>query len=261
MRGDRLGGGVRVAGRVLHGDDAVVRPRARRWSSAANRTPVRPGHVVEHDGQVGGVGDGLDVPADALLRRARVVRADDEQAVRAGLGGLLGHPDGVRGVVGAGAGDDPRAVADGLDDGLRRAPPSRARASSDASPVVPLSTSPSWPWSTRCLASCTAPARSTAPSAVIGVTIAVSTDPNGRVGVEMRGMGPRYRPGARRRRAVAVSRRSGAQVASRTGTASPPADDDGASRRSRVGPGAPPRLPRVERGRPRVAADVERRRR
>ena len=32
--GDRLGGGVRVAAGVLHGDDAVVAARARRWSRA-----------------------------------------------------------------------------------------------------------------------------------------------------------------------------------------------------------------------------------
>ena len=120
-RGDRLGGGVRVAAGVLHGDDAVV---ARERVDGRRREPDAGAarDVVEHDGQVGGVGDGLDVPADALLRRARVVRADDEQAVRTGLGGLLGHADGVRGVVGPGAGDDPRAG--------RRRPRRRPRTSS-----------------------------------------------------------------------------------------------------------------------------------
>src|SRR5450830_1939151 len=58
------------------------------------------------------------------------------------------------------------------------------------SPVVPLITSPSCPWSTRYSARRTAAAKSTAPSSVIGVTIAVSTAPNGRTGVTDDGMAP-----------------------------------------------------------------------
>ena len=65
----------------------------------------------------------------------------------------------------------------------------------EASPVVPLSTRPSWPVATRCRASWTAAPTSIAPSAVNGVTIAVSTAPNGRAGVAVRGMGSRYRDG------------------------------------------------------------------
>ena len=78
--------------------------------------------VVEHHRQVGGVGDRGEVPEQAGLRRPVVVRRDDEQAVHAEP---LGRPrllDRVRGVVGADAGDDGRAVADGvhhrLEDGV-----------------------------------------------------------------------------------------------------------------------------------------------
>ena len=48
-----------------------------------------------------------------------------------------------------------------------------------ASPVVPLTTSPVLPESTSCSANRCAPSRSRPPSAVKGVTIAVTTRPKG----------------------------------------------------------------------------------
>ena len=56
----------------------------------------------------------------ALLRRLVVVRRHDEQAVGAGLLGRRGQLDGVGGVVGADAGDDPGPVADRLEDGAQQ---------------------------------------------------------------------------------------------------------------------------------------------
>ena len=49
--------------------------------------------------------DRLEVPHDPPRRWLRVVRGDDEEAVRAELVGPRGQVDGVRGRVGAGAGD------------------------------------------------------------------------------------------------------------------------------------------------------------
>ena len=48
-----------------------------------------------------------------------------------------------------------------------------------ASPVVPLTTMPSWPVATKWAASVSIPAQSIAPSFVKGVTIAVRRRPNG----------------------------------------------------------------------------------
>ncbi len=64
----------------------------------------------------------------------------------------------------------------------RRISPSSATEVVGASPVVPLTTMPSLPWSARWVATLATPSRSTLPSAVNGVTIAVSTRPNGAAG-------------------------------------------------------------------------------
>ena len=66
------------------------------------------------------------------------------------------------------------------------------------SPVVPLTTRPSLPASTRWVASRGDSVESTAPSAVKGVTIAVSMWPNGAGLVGSNAMSPRYRPGTGR---------------------------------------------------------------
>ena len=50
------------------------------------------------------------------------------------------------------------------------------------SPVVPLTTTPSWPCSTRWFAIAAVPSRSTAPSSVNAVAIAVSMRPYGAAG-------------------------------------------------------------------------------
>ncbi len=82
-----------------------------------DRDAAAAGDVVEHDGQAGGVGDGREVPVQALLRGLVVVRRDDQEAVGADALGLAGQLDAVVGVVGSDAGDDVGAVADGLQDG------------------------------------------------------------------------------------------------------------------------------------------------
>ena len=119
-----------------------------------------------------------------LLRRPGVVRRDDEQAVRARLLGRLGQVDAVRGVVGA----RPGTTVARSPTAATTARTSSAFSSSvvvGLSPVVPLTTSPSLPSSTRCAASSSARFRSSAPSASNGVTMAVSTRPNGRPGSDL----------------------------------------------------------------------------
>ena len=74
------------------------------------------GDVVEHDRQVGGLGDGAEVVEQADLAGLVVVGAHQQDAVDADLGGLLGQLDGVGGGVGADARDHGGAVADGLVD-------------------------------------------------------------------------------------------------------------------------------------------------
>ncbi len=62
------------------------------------------------------------------------------------------------------------------------------------SPVVPLTTRPSWPSSsTRCDASRPTPSTSSDPSSAKGVTIAVSITPKGLLSVVGPGMGQGYR--------------------------------------------------------------------
>ena len=116
--------------------------------------------------------------------------------MRAGLLGGAGQLEGVVRVVGADAGDHLRPVADRVDDGAESCSFS-ASLVVGLSPVVPLMTSPSLPWSTRCVASRAAPSRSSEPSARNGVAIAVSTRPKGRPGIEVSAMVEGYRPAAR----------------------------------------------------------------
>ena len=176
--------------------------------------------VVEHHRQVGGVGDGGEVRDQPGLRRLVVVRRDDQQAVRARLCGRLGQLDGVRGVVGADAGDDAGPVADRLEHGPEQLGPSRRRVVVGDSPVVPLTTRPSLPWSTRWVARRCAASRSSAPSSSNGVTIAVSTRPNASAASAWSGMGTRYRRGHPRRFARQtedrVAARSGVRAATRS---------------------------------------------
>src|SRR5690606_8817974 len=104
-----------VTGRVLHGKDArVLREPGEDVVADADAGAAR--DVVQHDGQVGGVGDGADVGVHTLLRGPVVVGRDDEQPVRTRTLGALGDPHGVRGVVRPGAGDDHRPLPHRLDD-------------------------------------------------------------------------------------------------------------------------------------------------
>ena len=73
--------------------------------------------VVDDDRTVAGPRDRFEVRDDPSLRRLVVVRRDDQEGVGAELVGLFRQVDRVRGRVGAGAGDDGGAVADGLDRG------------------------------------------------------------------------------------------------------------------------------------------------
>src|SRR5207342_3398631 len=78
----------------------------------------------------------------------------------------------------------------------RRSPVSRTLVVG-LSPVVPLTTTPSWPWSTRYAAMAAVPSRSTAPSSVNAVAMAVSIRPKG-ASVVMGSGYPCGRPAGRR---------------------------------------------------------------
>ena len=185
--GDGPAGAAEVALGVLVGDDPRVLGEPDQ-GLGADRDAAAAGDVVEHDRQAGGVGDGREVPVQALLRGLVVVRRDGEQAVGARLLGRAGQLDAVAGVVGADAGDDVGAVADRLQHGSTSSAFSASLVVGD-SPVVPLTIRPSLPASTRWVASRWAPSRSSAPSAVNGVTMAVRTRPKGVCGVEVGAMG------------------------------------------------------------------------
>ena len=164
--------------------------RGRRTASPARRWRGPPAEVVQ----------------DAGLARLVVVRRDQEQPVGAELLGLAGQLDRVRGGVGADPGDDvARSPTASLT--ARRMPPSSATLVVGDSPVVPETTTPSWPWSTRCAAIRAVPSRSTEPSSWKAVAIAVSTRPKGAEGVVV-AMGSGYRLTAAHARADAPTTRS-----------------------------------------------------
>jgi hypothetical protein len=108
-----------VARRLLHRDDPrVCRQAHQRRGADPDAGP--PGDVVDHHRQVSGVGDGAEVSDKPLGGGLVVVGGDDEQAVGARFGRVLGQVDAVGGVVGADAGQHSRAVADGLQDGAQQ---------------------------------------------------------------------------------------------------------------------------------------------
>ena len=116
-------------------------------------TTTRARDVVDDDRQVAGRGDRLEMRDDPALRRLVVVRRDDEEAVDAELVRPLGQVDRVRGRVRPGAGDD-RCVARRPPRARRgRGRAARASVSVGLSPVVPATTTPSEPLSTRWRAS------------------------------------------------------------------------------------------------------------
>jgi hypothetical protein len=63
-----------------------------------------PGHVVGHQGQVHGLGNGLVVLVEAFLGGFVVVGGDKQGAVGPGFLGEAGQADGLCGIVGAGPG-------------------------------------------------------------------------------------------------------------------------------------------------------------
>ena len=109
------------------------------------------GDVVEQDREVGGAGDLLVVADDPAAAGPVVVGVDRQQRVGAELGRALGQVDRVARVVGPDAGDDRAAVAHLLARPGAIMPRCSSSVSVDASPVVPQTTRPSEPWSTRWL--------------------------------------------------------------------------------------------------------------
>ena len=110
-------------------------------------------------------------------RRLVVVRRHDEEAVDAQLVCSRREVYRVRGGVRARAGDDSGAISSSS----TAASYSRRRSSSEsvgASPVVPVTTSPSDPLATRCAARARNASMSTEPSALKGVAIAVRISPS-----------------------------------------------------------------------------------
>ena len=78
------------------------------------------GDVVEHHGHAGRLDDLTEVCEHARLAGLVVVGRHEQQPVGAELLGLAGQLDGVRGGVGADAGDDRGPVADGVLDGAEQ---------------------------------------------------------------------------------------------------------------------------------------------
>ena len=101
--------------RLLDRDDAVDLGQLREFSGADVDHHPR-GDVVGDQRQAGDRGgDRFEVAEDAGEGGLVVVGRDDQRAVGAGLGGGLGQLDRVAGVVGAGAADHRRLVADLVD--------------------------------------------------------------------------------------------------------------------------------------------------
>ena len=165
--------------------------RAAAASRSRSATPVRPGMSYDITGSSVASATAREVREQPVLRRPVVVRRDDEQR-------RARRPSRRRGPARRCAGcrwcRRRRRRARG------RRPPRGRRAATASfsasvvvgdSPVVPLTTSPSLPRSTRSAASAAAASTSSAPSRVNGVTIAVSTRPNGCRGVEVAAMASR----------------------------------------------------------------------
>ena len=81
-------------------------------------TPVRAGHVVEHDRQRRALGDRLEVLIQAFLRRLVVVRRHRQQAVGADAFHVARQLDHLARVVAAGAGQHRHAAVGFFDDEL-----------------------------------------------------------------------------------------------------------------------------------------------
>ena len=110
-----------VAGGVLDGQDTGVLGQAGQ-GAVLNTHAGAAGDVVDHDRQVGGLDHGHNVPVDALLAGAVVVRGVNEQGLGPGRLGAHANAHGVGGVVAPGPGHEQGAsfqgVLDLTDEGL-----------------------------------------------------------------------------------------------------------------------------------------------
>lgn len=109
-----------------------------------------------------------------ILRGLGVIRSDDEGRVGAETGSFLRQMDRFRGIGRTRPGDDGGAITYLFDDRAEEGQLLLVTGVGD-SPVVPASTTPSEPLSTRCVASLRAPSTFSEPSVANGVSIAVMT--------------------------------------------------------------------------------------
>ena len=103
-----VGGGVLDADDVLQLLPAAGERRHLDVDDGAHR------HVVDDDGDVDGIVDGLEVAEEALLGRLVVIAGGVQHGVRAHRLGVAGEIDRLRGGVGAGARDHRHALAGDL---------------------------------------------------------------------------------------------------------------------------------------------------
>ena len=96
----------------------VVEPRTEALDDGnADLDAAAAGDRVEHDGPVGGLGDGAVVQEEAFGAGLVIIGSDDEHGVGSGFVGAVSEGNGFAGGVGAGASDDGDAACDSVDDG------------------------------------------------------------------------------------------------------------------------------------------------
>ena len=102
-----------VGGGILDADDVGVLRQAGHGLDA-HVNDATAWDVVDDQLEVDRIGHRHVVPVEALLAWLVVVRGDEHDDVGADAGGVLGQADGLRGAVGAGAGDHRHAFVRGL---------------------------------------------------------------------------------------------------------------------------------------------------
>ena len=127
IHAEALGGGsgdgcnlIHLAGRFLYGDDvlAVVGEAQRGLGFHVDNAAAR--DVVEDNGELHRICNGLEVLVHSLLRRLVVVRDDAHEAVDTEFRDVLGEVDGVGRAVVPHVGDDGGLAADRLDNGAEK---------------------------------------------------------------------------------------------------------------------------------------------
>ena len=156
----------------------TVSPEPRR-RSPADLGAGAPRDVVQHHRAAGRRDDLLEVVEDAGLAGLVVVGRDEQQRVDAELLGLLARARSSGPWRWCRRRRRPLARSPTASLTARRISRSSRTVVVGLSPVVPLTTTPSWPCSTRWWAMAAVPSRSTAPSSVNAVAIAVSIRPKG----------------------------------------------------------------------------------